>query len=152
MAVARDNPYGSFNFLVTADRFGDAASVRAGFQEVSGLGMEVSVVEYRSGNERVNRVRKVPGIYRANDVTLKRGLIGVTDLVDWIKDVRDGAQQARATVTIQLLDEARTGVVMTWRLTNAFPIKYSVAPLNARSGTDVAVEELVLACEDMDVE
>jgi hypothetical protein len=51
MAVERDNPYGAFNFTVDVDRFGDPNSVRAGFQEVSGLGMEVAEAEYRNGNE-----------------------------------------------------------------------------------------------------
>lgn len=152
MAVSRDNPYGNFNFLVTADPFGgDAAAVRAGFQEISGLGMEVTEAEYRNGNEKENHVRKMNGVYKATDVTLKRGIIGVTDFFDWIKQVRDGDQSQRKTVRIDLLDEAHSGVVMTWTLTNAKPKNYKGATLNAKGGTDVAVEELVLSCEKIDV-
>jgi phage tail-like protein len=153
MGVPRDNPYGAFNFRVTADRFGDAGSVQGGFQEVSGLGTEVTVAEYRNGNDPENHVRKIDGIYKASDVTLKRGLIGANSFFDWIKAVRDGVQaNMRATVTIELLDEAHTGTVMTWRLTNAFPNKYTGPALNAKGGTDVAMEELVLVCEKIDVE
>lgn len=153
MAVQRDNPYGAFNFRVTADRFGDAGSVQGGFQEVSGLSTEVTVAEYRNGNDPENHVRKIDGIYKAGDVTLKRGLIGANSFFQWIKDVRDGVQASmRATVTIELLDEAHTGTVMTWRLTNAFPNKYTGPTLNAKGGTDVAMEELVLVCEKIDVE
>jgi len=50
MAVMRDRPYTGFNFLVD---LGDGVTdgPRAGFQEVSGLGMEVTVVEYRNGDQ-----------------------------------------------------------------------------------------------------
>jgi phage tail-like protein len=152
MAVPRNNPYGAFNFRVTADRFGDAGTVRAGFQEVSGLGLEVTVAEYRNGNDPENHTRKIEGVYKASDVTFKRGLIGADDFFKWLRDVRDGVQaNMRATVTIELMDEGHTGTVMTWTLFNAFPSKYTGPSLNAKGGTDVAMEELVLACEKMDV-
>jgi hypothetical protein len=51
MAVERDNPYGAFNFRVTVDRFGDPKATPAGFQEISGLGMEVAIAEYRNGRK-----------------------------------------------------------------------------------------------------
>jgi phage tail-like protein len=152
MATPRDNPYGAFNFQVTADRFGgDATAVRAGFQEISGLGMEVTEAEYRNGNEKENHVRKMNGIYKATDITFKRGIIGVTDFFDWIKDVREGNQNVRGTVKIDLMDEAHSSPVMTWTLTNAKPKSYKGATLNAKGGTDVAIEELVVSCEKMDV-
>lgn len=152
MAVPRDYPYSAFNFRVTADRFGDAGTIRAGFQEVSGLGLEVTVAEYRNGNEPENHTRKVEAMYKASDVTLKRGLIGVDDFFKWVKDVRDGVQaNMRATVTIEMMDEGHTATVMTWTLFNAFPSKYTGPTLNAKSGTDVAMEELVLTCEKLDV-
>jgi hypothetical protein len=49
MAVLRDRPYTQFNFLVD---LGDGVTEgpTAGFQEVSGIGMEVTVTEYRNGN------------------------------------------------------------------------------------------------------
>ena len=151
MAVTRDNPYGAFNFRVTADRFGGATTVQGGFQEVSGLGMEVTVAEYRNGNEAENHARKINNVYKTNDVTLKRGIIGNTAFFDWINDVRNGLQNVRSTVTIELLNEEHTGPVMTWILTNARPIKYTGVSLNAKGGTDVAIEELVLASEKLDV-
>ncbi len=151
MAVQRNEPYGAFNFLVVCDRFGDPGSVNAGFQEVSGLGMEVSVSEYRTGNEKTNSVRKVPGLSKATDVSLKRGVIGATDMFEWIKDVRDGAPNIRSNFVIHLLDESRQ-VVMTWKLVNAFPFRYSLSPLVAADSSHVAVEELVLACDRIEVE
>jgi phage tail-like protein len=154
MPVARDNPYGAFNFQVTVDFIGngDPNSIAAGFQEISGLSLEVAVAEYRNGNEAQNHVRKLNGLTSVGDPSLKRGLIGVKDLYDWIRATGDGAQNVFSTVTIELLDEAHENVVMTWKLSNARPIKYTGATLNAKSGNEVAIEELTLAADYMVVE
>src|SRR5687768_13616660 len=135
MAVQRDNPYGAFNFRITVDRIGggDAQSIAAGFQEISGLGMEVGIAEYRNGNEVQNRTRKLNGLYKVSDVTLKRGVIGLTDFYQWLRDTGDGDQNVRSSVTIELMDESHSQAVMTWRLTNARPMKYTGATLNAKT-------------------
>lgn len=151
MAVERDDPYGSFNFLVDLGT-GDTGGIRAGFQEVTGLNTEMTQAEYRNGNEKVNHVRKISGMYKVGDVTFKRGLIGATDLFDWINQTRRGDRAAMRAVTITLQDEAHQGAVMTWRLTRARPLRYTAPSLNGKSGTDVAIEELVVSAEDMVVE
>jgi phage tail-like protein len=151
MATPRDNPYGSFNFLVDLGT-GDTASVKAGFQEVTGLNMEVTSADYRNGNDKVNHPRKVNGVYKVGDVTFKRGLIGQTDLLDWVNQVRTGDPNARRQVTIQMRDEAGQNTVFTWKLTNARPLRYNAPALNAKTGTDVAIEELVVSCEDLNFE
>jgi phage tail-like protein len=150
MPVQRENPYPAFNFRVTADRFGDAGTVQGGFQEVSGLSAEVAVAEYRNGNSAENVVLKMPGLPKAGDVTLKRGVMGSDAFFKWIKAVRDGEQNVRATVTIELFDEGHQGPVMTWTLYRAFPSKYTAPTLSGKA-TDVAMEELVLACEKVDM-
>ena len=147
----RDDPYSAFNFLVDLGT-GDTAKVSAGFQEVAGLGMEVAIGEYRSGNDKANRTRKYTGIFKSGDVTMKRGLIASTDLWEWIKVVREGDRaKSKRTVTVQLRDEAASDVVMTWKLTGAQPIKWTGPALNAK-GSEVAIEELVLSVEQTDVE
>lgn len=151
MATERTNPYGTFNFLVDLGT-GDTASVKAGFQEVSGLNTEVTSADYRNGNEAVNHVRKINGLYKVGDITLKRGLMGALDLYQWIVAVRTGDLSAQRSVTIQLRDESGANTVMTWRLTNARPTKYTGPSLNGKTGTDVAIEELVLSCEDLTIE
>jgi phage tail-like protein len=150
MAVQRDRPYSGFNFLVKLGDDADPASVLAGFQEVSGLGIEITVQEYRAGNYPENSPLKVTGTHKVTDVTLKRGVIGALDLYQWIGQVRDGSQSALRTVVIQLQNEEHTGVVMEWKLTNARPIKYTGPSFNGK-GTDVAVEELVIASERIEM-
>lgn len=154
MAVARDNPYGAFNFLLTADPInnGDGTTLRGGFQEISGLNMEVTVAEYRNGNEPENHTRKMNTLTKTGDVTLKRGVVGTLDLFNWIKRVRDGDQTARVNVVIELMDETHTTTVLKWKLTNARPIKFTAPTFNAKTATDVAVEELVLSSEKLEME
>lgn len=150
MGVVRDNPYGQFNFLVDLGT-GDTEGPHAGFQECSGLGTEVTVVEYRNGNDKANSVRKIPGLVKTSDVTLKRGLIGATDLFEWLDQVRSGDLSAVRTVLVHLQNEDRSAVVLSWKLTRARIIKHTSGPLNAK-GTDVAMEEIVLAHERLDLE
>ena len=144
MATLRNNPYGAFNFLVSLGN-GDETSVIAGFSDVSGLGTEINYSEYRNGNDAVNTVRKVPNTFKQEDVTLKRGLVGSTDLFQWVKEVREGADRRRS-VTITLLDEARNPV-SSFKLLNAQPKKWVGPTLAAKGGGEVAMEELHLTHE-----
>ena len=68
--MPRDVPYSNFNFLV---EFSDGG-ISGGFSDVSGLGTEITVAEYRNGSDRENHVVKIPGMHKNNDVTLKRGI------------------------------------------------------------------------------
>jgi phage tail-like protein len=150
MAVLRDRPYNQFNFLVDLGD-GDTGSVEAGFAECSPIGLEVEVVEYRNGNEKSNAVRKITGLQKVGDVTLKRGLIGSLNLYRWIDAIRNGDENALRTVVIQLQSEDHTEIVMTWTLLGARIVKYAAGPLNAK-GTDIAIEELTLAYERLEIE
>ncbi len=150
MAVLRERPYVQFNFLVDLGAGTDGPD--AGFQEVSGIGMEVTVAEYRNGNHKENSVMKVTGLNKATDVTLKRGVIGSLTLYKWLDDIRNGNQDALRPVVIQLQSEDHSAEpVTTWKLMRARIIKHTSGPLNAK-GTDVAMEELVLAYERLEME
>ncbi len=150
MAVLRDKPYVQFNFLVNLGD-GNTDGAEAGFQECSNIGMEVTVAEYRRGNDKENSVRKITGLNKATDVTLKRGVIGSLNLYNWLNDIRNGNQNAERTVIIQLQNEDHTEIVQTWKLLRARIIKHVSGPMNAK-GTDVAMEELTLAYERLEME
>ena len=150
MAVLRDRPYTQFNFLVDLGT-GVTEGPAAGFQEVSGIGMEVTVTEYRNGNSKENSVMKITGLNKSTDVTMKRGIIGSLDLYQWLNQIRNGDQKALRTVTIQLQNEDRTEIVQAWKLLRARIIKHTSGPFNAK-GTDVAMEEMVLAYERLEME
>ena len=150
MAVLRERPYVQFNFLVDLGT-GSTDGPEAGFQEVSGIGMEVTVSEYRTGNARENSVMKITGMNKSTDVTMKRGVIGSLNLYQWLNDIRNGNQNALRNITVQLQNEDHTQVVATWKLMRARPIKVVHGPFNAKGG-DVAMEELVIAYERLEME
>src|SRR5213082_1332125 len=104
MAVLRERPDVQFKFLVDVGT-GTAEGPDAGFQEVSGIGMEVTVSEYRNGNEKENSVRKITGLNKSTDVTMKRGVIGSLTLYNWLNQIRNGDQNALRNVVIQLQNE-----------------------------------------------
>ena len=149
MAIFRDLPYGEQHFRVD---LGDGAEgAAAGFCEVVLPDISIDVIEYRNGNSKENSVQKLTGLNKATDVTLKRGIIGSLDLYDWLNDIRNGDQNALRTVLIHLQNEDHTATVQTWKLLRARIIKHVSGPLNAK-GCDVAVEELTLAYERMEME
>jgi len=150
MPEPRERPYVQFNFLVDlGDNVTDGPL--AGFQEVSGIGMEVTVSEYRTGNAKENSVMKINGMNKQSDVTLKRGVIGSLNLYEWLNRIRNGEQGALRDVNIHLQNEDHTAIVMTWKLLRARIIKHTSGPFNAK-GTDVAMEELVLSYERLEMQ
>jgi phage tail-like protein len=132
----RNVPYGAFNFIVSFD--GAELQPFAGFSDVSGLGSEIKIAEYRNGNEKENHVRKVPGTHSKT-------------LWDWIKQTRTSGPAAQKTVTITLLDEAQAPV-QSWVLRGVVPSKYTGPTLAGKGGGDVAMEELVLSAQALEVE
>ena len=150
MAFKRDRPFAQFNFLVD---LGDGVTdgPDAGFQECSNVGMEVTVAEYRNGNEGENAVRKITGLNKATDVTLKRGVIGSDALYKWLDAIRNGDEKQLRDVHITLMSEDHQTKVQNWTLKRARIIKYVSGPFNAK-GTDVAMEELTLAYERLEME
>lgn len=150
MAVQRDRPYAQFNFRVDLGT-GVTEGPQAGFSECSAIEMSVDVIEYRNGNEKENAVRKLTGLARYPNVTLKRGIIGSLDLYGWLDQIRDGDESAYRTVTVQLMSEDHANVVQEWKLLRARIVKHVSGPFDAK-GEDVAMEELTLAYERLQLE
>lgn len=151
MATERPNknPYSNFNFIVEID----GAEIAA-FSEVTGLDSENTPIEYRDGAEATNAPRKLPGIERYPNATLKRGITGSLALWDWRQEVRDSGSSfpPSRNLVVKLLDEMhnRDAPAMTWTLTNAWPTKLTGPQLNAK-GNDFAVETLELCYDRLDV-
>jgi phage tail-like protein len=142
----RTTPYGAFNFIVNFD----GGEIFGGFSDVSGIGTEVTIAEYRFGNDKENHVRKVAGVHKVSDVTLKRGILNSKTLFDWIGATRINGPAAQKSVTITLLDESQKPV-QAWVLRGAIPMKYTGPTLAAKGGGDVAMEEVVLSAEAMEL-
>ena len=143
----RITPAGAFNFVVSFD----GGEEFGGFSDVSGIGTEVTVAEYRAGNDKENHVRKVAGVHKVSDVTLKRGIVNFDSLWAWIDETRTAGPAAQKTVAIALLDEAHNPV-RTWLLRGCIPMKYTGPTLAGKGGGDVALEEVVLAAEGFEIQ
>jgi phage tail-like protein len=140
---SRDDPYAAFNFLVEID-----GVTVAGFSECSGLSSETDPIEYRNGSEDIT-VRKLPGLVKYSNITLKRGFTQSKELWQWRKQVLDGKTQRRSG-TVTLLDEARKPA-LRWNFREAWPRKLDGPTLNAKTN-EVAIETLEIAHEGLVVE
>jgi len=138
---SRDDPYTGFNFLVEIDGMTVAA-----FKQVSGLGSETEVIEYRAGSDKANTVRKLPGLTRYANIVLKRGVTKDAQLWNWRKTVEQGIADRR-NGSIVLLDEARSEI-LRWHFSNGWVAKLSGPDLNA-SANEVAIETIEIAHEGL---
>jgi phage tail-like protein len=145
--ATRTTPYGAFNYVVNFD----GGEAFGGFSDVSGISTDVTIAEYRNGNEKENHVRKVAGIHKVSDVTLKRGIVNSKSLWDWIAASRTQGPAAQKSVAITLHDEAQQPV-QSWLLRGVIPMKYSGPTLAGKGGGDVAMEEIVLSAEGMEID
>jgi phage tail-like protein len=149
--MPRTHPYPAFNFLVNLNGPVGPEEPLGGFSDVSGLGTEITMAEYRNGNEKENRVRKVPGIYKASDVTLKRGVVDSSDLWNWMSSARRDGPAAQREVVITMRDESGNDI-QSWKLRGVVPMKYTAPTFAAKGGGDLAIEELVLSAETIEFE
>jgi phage tail-like protein len=146
----RTTPYLDYNYLLELAP-GGFSQINGGFSEVSGLDAEIAEAEYRPGAAQENHSDKYPGVYRSGDVTLKRGLIDAADILGWVEAVRaKGFQGNKDCVRITRLDESRNPSAR-WTLRSVSPKKLTGLTLAVKGGADVAMEELILSVETIEV-
>jgi len=138
----RKDPYRNFRFLVEIDGI-----IQAGFSEATIPDSTQDVIEYREGNEPPT-VRKLPGLVKYGNVTLKWGITDSLELYNWRKLVEQGKMKdARRNMAIILMDEVGNPAAR-WEFSEAWPSKYDAPDLNAK-GTDIAIETLEIVHEGM---
>jgi phage tail-like protein len=144
--VIRDDPYASYNFQVIVTNVSDdGVAVSGSFSEASGLEVSQDPILYRNGSEDI-RQRKIPGLKKFTDITLKRGITGHVGFWNWVVEALNG-QVRRTSGSILLLDENRNEV-MRWNFDRAWPCKYTGPTLNA-GNNEIAIETLVICCEQL---
>lgn len=144
--VIRTNPYPAYNFLVTVNGISnDGQAVSGSFTEVSGLGAELTVIEYRNGSNDTT-MKKSAGLQKYTNLVLKRGITGDLPFWNWILAGVEGAIQ-RADGSIVMLDENKAEV-MRYNFKNGWPTKYTGPSFNA-SKTEIAMETLEIAHEGL---
>lgn len=140
----RIDPYRGYNFVLEIDNIPKGA-----FSEVGGLTAEGDAVDYREGTDVQSNVRKLPGMRKYTNITLKRGYTQDKALWQWYTNIMNG-QVDRRNVTIVLVNEAREPV-LRWHAENAWVNKIEGPALKA-SSNDVAMESVELVHEGLTIE
>ena len=143
MAVGeRKDPFRNFRFLVEIDGI-----TQAGFREVTIPDSAQDPIEYREGNEPPT-VRKIPGLVKYGNVSLKWGITDSLEIYEWRRLVEQGkTKDARKNMAIVLLDE-EGNPTSRWEFRQAWPTKYDAPDLNA-TGNEIAIETLEIVHEGM---
>lgn len=139
----RNDPYLNSRFLLEIDGI-----VQAGFSDVTIPDISTDPIEYREGNEDTT-VRKLPGLTKYGNLTLKWGITDSVELFEWRKQVIQGnIADARKNIAVILQDEEGNPAAR-WEFREAWPSKYDAPDLSAK-GNDVAIETLEIVHEGMD--
>lgn len=136
----RTDPYRQFRFRVEIGGIS-----QGGFSECTFADTTTDPVEYREGTDPTV-MRKLSGLTKFGNITLKWGITDSMDLYNWRKQVIDsGAEGARKNMAIVLIDEAGTDKCR-WDIVQAWPSKYDPADFSGK-GNEVAIETLEVVHE-----
>ena len=138
-AATRIDPYRGYNFRVELDNTNVAS-----FRECSGLTLNTDPVDYREGTDLPLSVRKLTGMRKYTNITLKRGYTENEDLWKWYKNIVNGVSDRRNGAVV-LQDEQHKDV-LRWNFVNAWICKWEGATMNATSN-DVAIEAIEICPE-----
>jgi phage tail-like protein len=146
----------TFNFRVTLNRSGGGSPPLGdgGFQECSGLDIEMDVQELVEGGRNDGTVRLV-GRGKYSNIVLKRGMLlpgggkVASELWGWLQSILAGVRPvARYDGIIEVLSAGGTDTVATWTFDRGLPSKIAGPQLNAKTG-EIAIEELTIAHEGL---
>jgi phage tail-like protein len=139
----RIDPFRGFNFRVEID------GVTVGsFSEVGGLSSDGDAVEYRNGDDVRLSVRKLPGLRKFANITLKRGYTTNDELWKWRANIVAGKPDRRHGAII-LMDEERKDV-LAWEFEDGWLHKIDGPVLNAK-GNEVAIEAVEIVVESVNL-
>ena len=144
--IKKNYPIPAFHYRVEIDGLNPIA-----FSEISGLNMSRETITYKDGLSCIQGAKHIPGMVADIKFTMKKGVIkGDSKLYDWINSIRVTTVDKK-NITISLMDEKGEAPVVTWKVTNAFPVKLEAPSFNAKTN-DVAIESLELMADDLRIE
>lgn len=152
----------AFNFRVTLQKSIESTDDNdapdsignGGFQECSGLQIELEVQELQEGGRNDGVIRRI-GRAKYEPITLKRGMFSpspgeqaYTELWGWLQQLASRDHVVRYDGTVDVLDAQGDQVVASWSFIRGLPAKITGPQLNARTG-EIAIEELQIAHEGL---
>lgn len=114
------------------------------FHSVSGLSVEIEVLEVREGG--IGEVRKIPGRVKYPNIVLKQGFTGASELQKWAFRIAAG-QFERKSGTIEMLDQAHKPIAR-YAFVNAWPTKVDLPDFDA-SSNELAIETIEITHEGL---
>jgi len=132
--------YPAYNYIIGFAGTNGMAAAMGGFSAVSGL----LTFPIQKHGDKIIGLRKIP------DITFKRGVVDSSSLWSWISQVRTAGGTNRRDAIVILRDESNNPV-QGWKLHNASPVKYTGPTLAGKGGGEVAIEELVLSAEGIEI-
>ncbi len=137
---ARTDPYRNFRFRVEIDGIQTASFSEATIPDTS-----TDTVDYREGTDLPNQ-KKLSGLVKYGNITLKKGLTDSMELYEWRKLVeQSGAAKARKNISLILTDEEGNDKAR-WDIVEAWPTKYDPSDFSAKSN-EVIIETLEIVHE-----
>ena len=128
----------------------DGIQIRS-ITEISGLKMEQDVIELKeNGPDGKYFIKKLPGRWKASEITLTRGLTGDSGFDQWIKDSQFGKMAAVRKGGTIIVYDFEGAEIKRYKLTGAWPKSLEISTFKA-GDTNVCTEKLVLTCERLEV-
>jgi phage tail-like protein len=148
--IKTDYPLPVYNYRV------EIGSEAVAFTEVSGLSIAYETSTYKESPTASGvagpRTLVMPGQRTPPTITLKKGIVraaSIRSLFNWIKTVQIN-QIEKKDVFIRLCDEKGVAVI-SWKVTNAFPVKLDAPTFDAKSN-DAAIESMELKADSVTLE
>lgn len=140
--IAVQYPIPNYRFTVT---LGDES---VPFNSVSGLEIGFETIEYKDGT---GSHFKMPGQRHPVNMTLSRGIFpGKNALYDWINTIQLN-QVSKKDILVSLTNDAGTEVLLSWNVTNAFPLTLSAPEFNATSN-EISVQQITLMADRVTIQ
>lgn len=148
--IKTDYPLPVYNYRV------EIGSDAVAFTEVSGLSISYETSTYKESPTASGsvgpRILYMPGQRNMVSITLKKGIVRTTSvatLYGWLKTVALN-QIEKKDIFIRLCNEKGEPVI-TWKVTNAFPVKLDAPTFDAKSN-DAAIESMELKADFITIE
>lgn len=136
----RHDPYKNFKFRISID-----GKIVAAASEATGLSPA-------PGSPKKRSTKKMPGLQKFGNITLKRGFIADTKLLDWTNDLTDSPEASinlRKNIILEYCNEAGE-VISSYRIINGWPTRI-VAPDLKAEGNEVGIESIELSYEGLEL-
>ncbi len=140
--MAQEYPIPRFHFQV------DWGGAKISFQEITGLDMQVEVIEYRHSDSKDFNKIKMPGLRKFSNINMKSGKFeNDFDYNTFLDDNANERVNARRDIVIRLLNEKHQPVA-AWSATRCFPVKVTAPDLKS-DANESAIESIEIAHEGL---